>query len=255
MSADYRIFNDLFSGHAELYARVRPQYPQQIYQHLAEIADCLDKAWDSGTGNGQAAISLAKIFNEVYATDASASQIKHAIHHPRVKYSVKTSENTDYPNLFFDCITAVQAIHWYDLHNFYVEVDRVLKPGGLLCVWGYAWFIIAPEIDNVFSQTILKPIESYWAPETKLLHDEYIYLQLPYESIEVPVFEILESWNLIQLIGYLQSWSPMAAYRKDHGVSGVNELFSQLINVWGDINNVREIRMPIHMKICRKPGK
>ena len=55
---------DLFSSHANEYARYRPQYPQNLFAYLYAQINCFDLAWDCGTGNGQAAIELAKKFKK-----------------------------------------------------------------------------------------------------------------------------------------------------------------------------------------------
>ncbi len=34
-------------------------------------------------------------------------------------------------------ITAAQAAHWFDLKQFYAEVNRTLKPMGVLAIYGY----------------------------------------------------------------------------------------------------------------------
>ena len=36
-----------------------------------------------------------------------------------------------------DLITCFQAIHWFDRERFYKEVDRILRPEGVLAVVGY----------------------------------------------------------------------------------------------------------------------
>jgi len=82
-------FKDYFSEQAKSYAEARFTYPPEIFTWLAEIAPHRQIAWDCGTGNGQAAIGLAEHFERVVATDASASQIAHALTwhlHGRVGY-------------------------------------------------------------------------------------------------------------------------------------------------------------------------
>jgi methylase of polypeptide subunit release factors len=71
-------FEDHFSKQSQLYAQHRPQYPNEIYAYLASLAPGHSLAWDCGTGNGQAAVGLAKYFDRVYATDASTEQISRA---------------------------------------------------------------------------------------------------------------------------------------------------------------------------------
>src|SRR5215212_10896819 len=86
-------FEDHFSGHSKQYAQHRPQYPDEIYAYLASIAPGRSLAWDCGTGNGQAALGLAKYFDKVHATDASAEQISLAYPHAKVDYRVEPAEH------------------------------------------------------------------------------------------------------------------------------------------------------------------
>ena len=245
-------FHDLFSGHAKLYSEVRPGYPTEIYDFIAANVNHTEIAWDCGSGNGQAATKLAEIFSQVFATDSSAKQIEHAILHNNVSYSVQPSENTNFPDSIFDCVTVAQAIHWYDLKKFYNELHRTLKPGGLLCVWGYTWFNISDDIDDIVEKTLISSLKEYWAPQTKLLQDGYKDLILPYEQITVPSFKIVVHWDLTQIISYLHSWSPMKSYGEKHGDKGMDLLFEGMIEAWGPKIKKRKISMPIYMKASRR---
>ena len=64
-------FKDHFSNLAHDYTKYRPHYPDELFDYLASLAATHDRAWDCGTGNGQAARGLARRFKEVIATDAS----------------------------------------------------------------------------------------------------------------------------------------------------------------------------------------
>ncbi|HZI41536.1 MAG TPA: methyltransferase domain-containing protein, partial [Gemmatimonadaceae bacterium] len=85
-------FKDHFSRVARSYVAVRPQYPDELYAYLASIAPAKDLAWDVATGNGQAAVGLARHVHHVIATDASAAQISQAIADVRVEYRVARAE-------------------------------------------------------------------------------------------------------------------------------------------------------------------
>jgi len=71
-------FADHFSVASESYAKFRPRYPDALFDFLADAAAARDDAWDAGTGTGQAAIGLARLFDHVTATDPSTSQIERA---------------------------------------------------------------------------------------------------------------------------------------------------------------------------------
>ncbi len=151
-------FEDHFSKHSQVYAQHRPKYPEEIYTYLASLAPGNSLAWDCGTGNGQAAIGLAKYFDKVFATDASAEQISRAYPSSKVDYHVETAEHISLPDSCVDLVTVAVAIHWFSFDEFYREVKRVLKPDGVLAAWTYNFPEISPEIDSVDPSVLLPGI-------------------------------------------------------------------------------------------------
>ena len=114
-------FKDHFSKQAADYAKFRPGYPHELFVYLGSIAPSRQLAWDCGTGNGQAAVALASVFDRVVATDASEKQIANAQPHERVEYRVAPAENSGIDSRTLDLITVAQALHWFDLDRFYAE--------------------------------------------------------------------------------------------------------------------------------------
>lgn len=50
---------ELFIKQANIYAKTRPTYPQQLFQFIASKTLSHDLVWDVGTGSGQAAKSVS----------------------------------------------------------------------------------------------------------------------------------------------------------------------------------------------------
>lgn len=48
-----------------------------------------------------------------------------------------TSERINVADASVDLLTTAQAAHWFDLEKFYVELKRILRPGGVVAIWGY----------------------------------------------------------------------------------------------------------------------
>src|SRR5512145_3219980 len=142
-------FADHFSRRAPEYARFRPRPPASLVDFLAASTPAHDLAWDCGTGSGQAAVALAVRFDRVIATDPSDRQLARAEPHPRVEYRIGRESASGLDDASADLVTAAQAAHWFDLPAFYAEVDRVLRPGGLITVWTYGLLNVTPEIDDV----------------------------------------------------------------------------------------------------------
>ena len=49
-------------------------------------------------------------------------------------------------------VTACQAVHWFDIPKFYNESWRILKPSGLLAVYGYE--LTKPSLDMKHGQQL-----------------------------------------------------------------------------------------------------
>src|ERR1700730_1023241 len=96
---------DLFSQHAPDYAKFRPTYPADLVEYIVSFVEKKETAWDCATGNGQAAVLLAKHFQQVFATDLSEGQIAAAQQLPNINYSVASAESTSFAADSFDLIT------------------------------------------------------------------------------------------------------------------------------------------------------
>lgn len=244
-------YYNLFNVRSKDYAESRPQYPGEPFEYLNSICEMKAAAWDGACGNGQAAIGLAQYFNRVEATDISEQQIKNAIQHPRVSYSVQASEATTFQENQFDLVCIAQALHWFNYDKFWPEVKRVLKKDGLFAAWGYSWFSIDESIDGVIKEKLLKIIEPYWAPQNQLLWDNYRDVSFPFERLDVPEIEMKVAWDLKRLLAYLMSWSAVQVYLKNNGRKPIDDAFSALKTAWGDESIIRTVEMDFCMLVGR----
>lgn len=242
---------DLFSDKSDLYAAARPQYPSSLYEFLAACVNSRERVWDCGTGSGQAAIALAAYFSEVQATDVSPQQIANAIPGTNIHYSVQPAEATNFPDAYFDAAIAAQALHWFDLERFWVEVNRVLRRGGVFAAWGYTFFCISPEIDAVVKASVFDLIEPYWSPRVRLLWNGYRDV-IPFEPIPVPPVQMKVSWNLPELLAYLHTWSATRQRMQEQGSEFFEAASSKLLSVWGDSDERKAVTMNFHVIVGRK---
>jgi SAM-dependent methyltransferase len=251
MSNQSRAFEDHFSGHSEQYAQSRPQYPDEIYAYLASIAPGRSLAWDCGTGNGQAALGLAKYFDRVHATDASAEQIAMARPHKNVEYHVEAAEHVSLRDASTDLVTVAVAIHWFNFDEFYREVKRVLKPDGVLAAWTYSLTKISPEIDTLIEQYYGEILSGFWPERIHYLEQEYKTLPFPFEEIIPPAFVMEIRWSLLQFAGFLNSWSATQRYKAQRGEHPLERIWDKLSAAWGEERETRLIRWPLHFRIGR----
>jgi ubiquinone/menaquinone biosynthesis C-methylase UbiE len=243
-------FKDHFSGHASDYAKFRPHYPRDLFAYLAEIAPERKCAWDCATGNGQAAIALTEFFQNVVATDASETQIANGQPHDRITYRVASAERSELPSAAVDLITVAQALHWFDREMFFKEAQRVLKPGGILAIWTYNLFKIAPEIDRLVETFYRETVGPYWDFERGLVETGYSTIEFPFDEFRQPDFRMQAEWSLDDVLGYLRTWSATKGFIAAHGLDPVVDLSAKLRSAWGE-SATRNVTWPLNVRVGR----
>ncbi len=245
-------FADHFGSVAGAYAHYRPTYPAPLFAWLAGVAPARQRAWDCATGTGQAAIGLAAHFDAVVATDASAGQLAAASPHPRVHYRLAAAESSSLEAASLDLATVAQALHWFDRPRFFAEVERVLRPSGVLAVWSYG----IPELEGEGPDALLQHfyaeiVGPYWPPEKALVENGYRDLVLPFENLPTPTFAMEATWTMEQLLGYCSSWSASALYRAALGSDPIDRLRPALAAAWGEPDAPRRLNWPLTIKASR----
>lgn len=242
---------DLFSGIAHSYARFRPYYPDGLFQYISQHCASHQVAWDCGTGNGQAAVKLADYFNQVVATDISDRQLQHAQPHSSVLYRNGSAENSGLPDHSVDCICAAQAAHWFHFEQFFQEVNRVAAPGAVIALIGYGLIRVNPEMNTLIDELYYNRIGTYWDLERKHIDQSYYSIPFPFHGIDCPAFNIRCNWNLMQLTGYLSTWSACMHYREKHGSDILTELLPDFQRFWSNPKQIREIQFPVFCRMGR----
>jgi ubiquinone/menaquinone biosynthesis C-methylase UbiE len=245
-------FKDHFSKQAADYAKFRPRYPHELFVYLRSVAPSAQIAWDCGTGNGQAALGLSSVFDQVIATDASETQIANAQSHKRVKYRVAPAERSGIESETIDLIMVAQALHWFDLDRFSAEARRVLKPGGVLAASAYNLLTIEPAIDEVVNRYYYEVVGPFWPPERKLV-EQFADLLFPFYEINPPKFEMTAQWSLEHLIGYLRTWSSTQQFIAAKDTDPLEEITDELSYAWGNSHQIRDVSWPLSLRIGRKP--
>ena len=202
----------------------------------------------------QAARALAKYFNQVVATDASAEQVESASGLPQnVDLRVAPAEESGIAAASVDLVTVAQALHWFDFDRFYAEVRRVLAPGGMLAVWSYELTRISAEIDVLIDEFYRGEIEPFWPCERRYVEAAYRTIPFPFDELdEVPEFSMSVEWTADQLLDYLRTWSAVRRCMAEQGKDPVGELEVKLKPAWGE--GAREVRWPLNLRLGRGGG-
>jgi SAM-dependent methyltransferase len=242
-------FIDRFLEHSNLDARARPGYPDALFDAITADLPNRSLAWDCGTGNGQAAVKLAKYFDHVHATDPSPQQISNAVRVANVEYGVGQAEESDLPSHSVDLILVAQALHWFDLDRFYAEAHRVLKRPGKIVVVGYdPWAYICAEVDQAVATTLLEPIKPFWAKNDELVFDGYRTIAFPFTESRLPPVAIHLDWDLRQLLAYICSLSATRAAIRELGDQFLHQAQVTLERVWGVPSSKKHAVLPLHTR-------
>lgn len=244
-------FKDHFSRHAELYRRYRPAWPPEVFAWLATLTPVHTRAWDVGTGSGQAAHGLAAHFAEVIATDASASQIAQAEPHERVRYAVGTAEASGLEPGSIDLVLAAQAFHWFDFARFFDECRRVVRPAsgavpsGVVACLTYMHPTVDAAVDEVLWKYIAH-VRPDWPPERSFVDAGYANTPFPFAEIAVPSGLALSlELDLDGFFGYLATWSAAQRYRERTGLDPRADFAADIASVWGEPDVRRQVRWPV----------
>jgi SAM-dependent methyltransferase len=244
-------FRDYFSAQSRLYAVFRPTYPRELASFLAGVAPRRDLAWDAATGQGQAACLLASEFQRVVATDASAAQLANADACPGVEFRVGEAAGSGLSDHSCDLVTVAQAAHWFDIEKFYAEARRVLRPKGVIAIWGYVLLQTGnAEIDSALQTFQDETVGEFWPPGREILNARYETLPFPFDPIAAPPFVMRAQWTRGDLMGYLGSWSAVARCREQRGDDPLPAFEELLRRAWPD-DTPYNIEWPLYLLVGR----
>lgn len=240
---------DRFSGHADLYAQHRIDYPAELYNYVLSFSKQREMAWDCATGNGQVAGTLAAVFERVDATDISETQLALALQKPNIRYQVSPAEQTPFADHSFDLITVAQALHWFDIDAFHQEVRRVAKPRAVIAEWGYGLVQLNNTLDPIMLDFYRNRIGPYWDPQRQFIDNAYATLPFPFADAQRTNFTARRSWSLERFLNYLRTWSAVRQYVHENEEDPAIGLGEELAPIWG--NGEREVQFPVFLRVGR----
>lgn len=243
---------DLFGDRAREYARVRPAYPEALFDHLAGLAPGRALAWDCGAGTGQATRSLARRFDRVIATDTSRRQLAEAeLGGPHVHAVAAAAEAAPIRGGTADLVVVSAALHWFDRPRFFAEVARVARPDTILAAWSYYRTQVDPAVDEIVMTFADEVISPYWPQGMQLNREAYRSLDLPFERLPWPDFAAAGVMTLDDLLVFMRTWSASQAWQRERGTDPVETVRERLAEAWGDPKRERPVRWPLHGVIAR----
>jgi SAM-dependent methyltransferase len=131
---------ETFDEAPELYDRVRPGYPEELFDDLASLTGLQpgSRVLELGCGTGQATVSLARRGYEVVAIELGAGLADVARRKlapfPAVRVVTAAFEAWPLPAEPFDVVFAATSFHWIEPEVRVVKSADALRPGGALAV-------------------------------------------------------------------------------------------------------------------------
>jgi SAM-dependent methyltransferase len=240
---------DYFSTQATDYSKYRPHYPPALFDYLASVCRERELAWDCGTGNGQAAVELARHFRQVIGTDISEKQLAESAGHPKVEYRKARAEHSGLEDLSVNLVTVAQAFHWFDQPEFFREVRRVCRPGGVLAIWCYELAVVNENVDSTVLRLYRDLLGAYWDPARRLVEEGYKNENIPFNELTPPVFDMHTDWDYSEFLGYLGTWSAWAKYLKERGDGELVKFASELKEAWGNPAEKKRVGWPLSLHV------
>jgi SAM-dependent methyltransferase len=164
-----RVFNEV----PEIYDRVRPGYPDELFADLAAVTEIEEGAsvLEVGCGTGQATRSLAALGYLVTAIEPGAGMAALARQRissfDNVDVEISTFEEWDDRSRRFDALVAASSWHWVDPSVGWPRAHDVLRPNGWIVLLGHI-VIRRPGELEVYAETAdlherASPGNSYWS--------------------------------------------------------------------------------------------
>jgi SAM-dependent methyltransferase len=149
-----RVFNEV----PELYNRVRPTYPDELFADLVAVTgmDRRSSVLEVGCGTGQATCSLAALGSSVTAVEPGAGMAALARRQlaafGNVEVEISTFEEWDDGGRRFDVLVAASAWHWVDPSIGWRRAHDVLHRGGWMALLGNI-VVRRPGEPEVYAET------------------------------------------------------------------------------------------------------
>lgn len=132
------VFNEV----PELYDRLRPSYPDELFADLAAITgmDGRSSVLEVGCGTGQATRSLARLSGRVTAVEPgeelAAVARRRLAEFDNVRIETSKFEDWDARGRRFDLLVAASSWHWVDASIGWRRAHEVLRPHGWAALLG-----------------------------------------------------------------------------------------------------------------------
>lgn len=164
------LHKDTFDRVAELYADVRPGYPDALFAEIAETAglNAADRILEVGCGGGQATGALAALGANVLAIDPGEALVGAAraklAGHRNIVFAVSPFETLPIEPGAFRLVASAQAWHWVDPARAYERAAEALAGDGWLAIFGHVPLPPDEPLFGAFEAIFRRLAPELWTP-------------------------------------------------------------------------------------------
>jgi len=133
---------DRFTGFADLYNKVRPKPPKKVFSIILNLINKskVNTVVDLGSGSGLSTKIWKGKANKIIGIEPNNDMRKVAIKsNPKIEFLDGTSYKTGIANNSADIVICSQSFHWMEPVETLKEINRILKPKGILAVLDCDW--------------------------------------------------------------------------------------------------------------------
>lgn len=219
---------DYFKGTAKYYARYRPGYPLEFFEHIVDKfkLDGNGRLLDLGCGTGQLAIPLSRYFEDVVAMDPDEDMLNEGKKAAK-KFGAKNIKwiRTSSDDLIklkdrlgkFKLVTMGRSFHWMNQEKTLKILSKMVNPGGgiVIVTDGTSGTRIANK-NSKWHKAVKIVIKKYLGEERRAGSSVYvdskdrfedIIPKTDFQNMEIYAQDYERTWNLQSIIGNLYSTS------------------------------------------------
>lgn len=178
-----------FEKAATVYEQARPSYPNEVIDLIKTLHEKPDVIIDLGAGTGKLTCLLGPLnARELIAIEPVSAMRENLKKIPFITKIIDgTAEHIPFEENSIDMILCGQAFHWFANHRALAELNRVLKPNGILVlIWnlgdtkGRPWAeSISDYIDSFRSDETPRYITMEWK---KAFENQNLFSSLQYNQ-------------------------------------------------------------------------
>lgn len=122
----------------------------------------------------------------------------------------------------------------------------------VLALWLYQLAETEPNVDALLRRFHDDVVGPGWLAGRRLVEEGYAGVELPFPEVVMPAFVAEAGFTLAAYLGYVDTWSAVARFRRETGADPLPAFREELRQVWGPEDKVRVVRWPIHLRVAVK---